>query len=145
MGETVISGLSADQIHHYADQLAALLMKPLERTGAAKYYAPYDVLAKCVNRDWQCWAACSEKDKIDCVFITYITKYPTGLGELSFYAVGGENMVQWLKGGWELFTDFAKSNDCTSISGLGRDGWGRVLERVAPGQVDTQALYRVEI
>ncbi|MCP4089615.1 MAG: hypothetical protein GY746_07460 [Gammaproteobacteria bacterium] len=145
MGETVVTGLSSDQIHHYADQLATLLVKPLERTGADKYYAPYDVLAKCVNREWQCWAACSEKDKIDCIFITAIIPFPTGYREFSISLVGGSNIDMWLPQAWGLFKDYAKTHQCDAMTGGGRKGWLKVLQSVEAGNFKRKLKFVVEI
>jgi len=145
MTETVVSGLLPEHIRSYQDQLINLIQKPLERTGADKYYSANDVLDNCIKQEWQCWVACSQAEIIDCVFITHITPHPTGYKEFTIYLVGGRNLGKWLPQAWGLFKRYAKAHGCKGMAGGGRKGWLRALKRVEHNEFEHQLNFTVEI
>ena len=137
------SGIIPEDIPKYWDELANLLEKPLAKTDSAKYYTPDDILWKCVNQDWQCWIAWS--DKIDAVFTTYVSTYPTGYKTFTINFVGGEKMYEWLPTAWNTFKAFADENSCNEIVGLGRRGWLRALTKVEDSKFEEKLTFSVEI
>jgi hypothetical protein len=144
MGKTIVTGLMPEQIIFYQDQLKELIEKPLKKTGD-EYYLPEHVIQKCITFEWQCWVACSEAEKIDCVFITYITVYPTGHKEFTVFLVGGEKIEQWLKQAWELFKKYAKAHQCKKIVCMGRKGWRRELIKIDSGKLEEQYAFTIEV
>ncbi len=145
MGQAVVSGLLPEYIPVYRDQLRALIDKPLKRTGADKYYTSDHVLEKCLKREWQCWVACSQAEVIDCAFITFISDNPTGYNEFNIHLVGGKNLHEWLPIAWGLFKNFAKARGCKAITGGGRAGWVKALNKVEPNKFESQYSFTVEI
>lgn len=144
MGEAVITGLMPDQITHYQDRLRELIEKPLNKTGADTYYSADDVLDRCCSYKWQCWVACSEVEKIDCVFITHIDIYPK-CKTFTIHFVGGEKIEKWLAQAWSIFKDYAKANNCKSIVGMGRKGWIKVLNKVEHNEFNERFSFSVEV
>ena len=139
-----LTGLQRDEIPAYWDLLVPLIEKPLKRTGADKYYEPDDVLWKCISKAWQCWIAWSN-DRIDCVFITYITEHPTGFRSFVVYLVGGSRIDSWLDNVWPTFKAYAKENGCGEINGLGRKGWLRKLKEVEDAPLEEHLRFSVRL
>jgi hypothetical protein len=141
MGKALVFGLMPDQIIDYQDQLKALIEKPLKKFNG-KCYTPEHVIEKCLNFEWQCWVACSEKEKIDCVFITFITVYPTGHKIFNIPYVGGSNIGKWFNQGWAVLKSYAKANNCNEIQGGRREGWMRMLSEE---NFEKRLIFSVEI
>jgi hypothetical protein len=139
----MLTGLDRADIADHWDELAELIAKPLKKTETEHLYTPDDVLWKCVETDWQCWASVS--NKIDCVFITYITPYPTGYKTFTVYLVGGHRIHTWLEEAWNLFKAYAKHNNCSEIIGMGREGWLRVLPKVEENEFRERLTFSVRI
>lgn len=138
--KTYITGMTSDQIEAYWDQLERLVEKPLIRLND-KCYTADQIIQKCITYEWQCWAAFSDKE-IECVFITFISPFPTGHKVFSIPYVGGNNIEHWLCEAWTLFKEFAKANQCNEIKGGGRQGWLKVI----PEQnIRKKLIFSVEI
>jgi len=148
MTDTVVSGLMPDQIIYYQDQLEKLIEKPLQRMGADKHYSVKDVLQKCLDLEWQCWGACSQKEKIDCVFVTRIDVFPQ-TKVFTIYlvgaGVGGDSLSDWLPQAWGLFKRFAQAKGCSSIKGTGRTGWVKVLSTIEANKFTEHYSFSVEV
>jgi hypothetical protein len=139
----MFTGLQADEISKFWDELVVLLDKPLKKTNARKHYSPEDALYKCMDRDWQCWVAFTTE--IDCVFITYIETYPTGHKNLVIYLVGGSKIDSWLQEAWETFKDYANFHQCKQIVGMGRKGWLKMLKKVEDNDFEEHLTFSVEV
>lgn len=137
------TGIPSNEIHFYWHDLCSLLRKPLHRTPAGRYYAPEDVLMKCMDKKWQCWVAWGEV--IECVFITYLRDYPTGYKEFCIYLVGGQRIDEWLQIAWERFKMYAIENDCDEMVGFGRKGWLRKLKSVEPADFEQHLSFSVKV
>lgn len=137
------TGIPSHDVWRFRDQLAPLVEKPLKRTDAGRYHTVESVLEKCANADWQCWVAFS--DNIDCVFVTYMTDFPTGMRSFVVYLVGGTNIDHWLVEAWGTFKEYAKQNGCGEVVGMGRKGWLRALEKVEGKPLETHIRFSVEI
>lgn len=142
--DSYFTGFQINDIGMYWDELCELLEKPLKKTDAEKYYTPDDVLWKCIDKKWQCWVAWSE-NKIDCVFITYITEYPTKYRSFVIYLVGGSKINDWLVTAWDAFKDYAKENFCGEINGMGRKGWLRKLKEVEENPLEEHMRFSVRL
>lgn len=140
----VFTGLDAKEIARDKERLEELLWLPLRRTEADKHYSPQHVLEKCSSYEWQCWVARCDED-IDCVFVTYISVYPTGLKVFNVYLVGGTNMVEWLATAWRTFKAYARHHGCAEIAGAGRQGWLRELKKVESGKFSTHLSWVVGV
>jgi len=137
------SGVPSENIAQYWDELSELLEKPLAKTNSAKYYTPDDILWKCVQGDWQCWIAWA--DKIDAVFTTYVSTYPTGHKTFTINFVGGVKMTEWLPTAWNTLKAFAKENGCSEMVGMGRKGWLRSIDKVEDSKFEEKLTFSVEI
>lgn len=135
--ETAVDGVPSRWISHYWPQIAPLLDKPMSRMDMYRYYSLDDVKAKLESAQWQCWVVCSDVDKIDTAFVTYIEPYPTGRNVFTVFLAGGENMQDWVDMTWSLFKDFAAANGCEEIRWTGREGWQKVVKRYTGDQVDS--------
>ena len=139
----MFTGIQSSEIDALADKLVPLIEKPLKRTDAWKYYTPWNVLHKCRNKDWQCWVAMTEK--VDCVFITYISEFPTGYRSFVVYLVGGEKINTWLDAAWNTLKEYAKAMGCKEINWFGRKGWTRALESVEKAPIQKHLRFSVEL
>lgn len=139
----MFTGLLIEDINANWHELCELLKKPLEKTEATQYYTPEHVLWKCIDEKWQCWAAVT--DQIDCVFITYVTTYPTGYKTFTIYLVGGSKIDTWLEEAWNTFKSFAKHHHCGELVGMGRKGWIKTLKKVESNELDEKFTFSVRI
>ncbi len=137
------TGLDSEDIAQHWDELAVLFEKPLKRTGADRLYEPDDVLWKCANYEWQCWAWI--EDEIKCAFATYIESFPTGAANFVVYLVGGKDIEKWLDIAWPIFKMYAKEKGCDRLVGMGREGWLRALQRVEDQPFHKDLVFSVEI
>lgn len=136
-------GILPKQLPAYWPSIEPLIVLPLKRTDALKYYSPDDVYDKCCSEEWQCWVAWS--DQIDAVFVTYIETFPTGHKNLAIYLVGGTKIDEWLDTAWQVLKAFGKEHGCQQIAGFGRKGWLRKLKQVESGDFEEHLTFTVEI
>ena len=137
------TGLDSEDIACHWDELCKLFEKPLKRTGADRLYEPDDVLWKCANYDWQCWAYIDST--IKCAFATYIEEYPTGAKNFVVYLVGGTDIDEWLNIAWPVFKEYAKAHGCDRLGGMGRKGWLRAIRRIENQPLHEDMMFSVEI
>jgi hypothetical protein len=144
--ESQFTGVPAPYIEGIWNQLEPLLEKPLKRMEIEARIKPEHVKAHLLARQWQCWVAASEPDKIESCLITYIDVYPSGLKELVVFLVGGGNMTGWAKPAGEMLLNFAKEQSCSYIRGMGREGWIRAFGRVFPDhEIKRELTFTIEV
>lgn len=125
--ESVLFGISADEIDYWWDQVEPLIHKPLWRTGAIREYESDDILRFIKTRDMQCWIA-HDGAEILAVGVTEIVQYPRR-NVLAIVTVGAKNgsIDAWIDH-LDTLKAFAERHDCGVIRAWGRKGWAKKLK-----------------
>tara|TARA_R110000824_G_scaffold117129_1_gene268928 strand:- start:70 stop:549 length:480 start_codon:yes stop_codon:yes gene_type:complete len=92
---------------------------------------PQDIFYDCLNQKASLWII-FDKDSLDIVgcSITKIVEYPTNKRMLNIDHIGGKKMNEWIDRGLEVINNWAKSNECVGIEGIGREGfWNWIKDR----------------
>lgn len=119
--------------------VAPMILKPLQRTGADKYYSLETIRKSCHNHSMQLWVAVVD-DKPVAAFVTQIIKYPLR-SVFDVFLVGGEQMDDWIDEAWTTLKAYAKNCHCDGIRGFGRAGWVRRL----PDKIDYSVMWDLDI
>lgn len=125
----MIEGIPSRHINFYWKKIEPLLLKVMRRMELFNYYRPEDIKGYLEQGNWQCWAACSSPETIDCIFITFIECFPTGRKEFVVYAAGGTSMKDWAEESTRLWIDYAKHHECACVRISGREGWAKIAQK----------------
>lgn len=100
-------------------------------------YQPPDILRALLCKEMKLWIA-RDGERIKACAVTQLGNYPR-LRVCSILVIGGVEMHEWLSYNGEV-EEWAKSQGCEAVEGMGRRGWAKVLPKL--GWSESVTLYR---
>lgn len=120
----MIEGIASTQAEAFWPIVSPWLEQVVEEYDPG--YTTDDLLDHIKQQKKQLWVGLSEG--IAAALITEINIYPQ-YKVLHVPYVAGHHMVQWLPGALRILEAFGKHHHCKYVTGCGRRGWVKTLER----------------
>jgi|TARA_R100001510_G_C7630518_1_gene189455 hypothetical protein len=143
-GELEISYIPSEQLTMIWDKVEKYLKKTASRSNGRTRVE--DIFHDLLNNNSQLWIVFDTGNlDITGVMITLFNDYPTGKKMLCIDHITGKNMQAWAEEGIDILTNFAKTNNCDGLEGVGRHGlWHWVKNKVGWKKPATFYEYNFE-
>tara|TARA_R100000995_G_scaffold68138_1_gene36803 strand:+ start:130 stop:609 length:480 start_codon:yes stop_codon:yes gene_type:complete len=128
-GEYEVSIVPAEQLTIIWDKVEKYLKKSASRSNGRTRVQ--DIFHDLLNKNSHLWIVFDTGTlDITGVQITLFNDYPTGKRMLCLEHTAGKNMQDWVEKGIDVITNFARSNHCHGLEGVGRHGqWNWVKNK----------------